>query len=142
MSDWKDDLESFFEEKERQNKANTEKRQNAELQSASFLSNTVVPAFEEIQAELEKYGREVIISNKDQAVNIQIFYESSLEFDYWIKVDINNLRPHPEIQLTIDKQKVSLEGTLRVGVESFTIEDISKEEIIGSFLSDYYAHIA
>ncbi len=142
MSDWKDDLESFFEEKERQNKANTEQRQNAELQSASFLSNTVVPAFEEIQAELEKYGREVIISNKDQAVNIQIFYESSLEFDYWIKVDINNLRPHPEIQLTIDKQKVSLEGTLRVGVESFTIEDISKEEIIGSFLSDYYAHIA
>ena len=142
MSDWKDDLESFFEEKERQNKAYTEQRQNAELQSASFLSNTVVPAFEEIQAELEKYGREVIISNKDQAVNIQIFYESSLEFDYWIKVDINNLRPHPEIQLTIDEQKVSLEGTLRVGVESFTIEDISKEEIIGSFLSDYYAHIA
>ena len=142
MSDWKDDLESFFEEKERQNKAYTEQRQNAELQSASFLSNTVVPAFEEIRAELEKYGREVIISNKDQAVNIQIFYESSLEFDYWIKVDINNLRPHPEIQLTIDEQKVSLEGTLRVGVESFTIEDISKEEIIGSFLSDYYAHIA
>jgi hypothetical protein len=142
MSDWKDDLESFFEEKERQNKANTEQRQNAELQSASFLSNTVVPAFEEIQAELEKYGREVIISKKDQAVNIQIFYESSLEFDYWIKVDINNLRPHPEIQLTIDEQKVSLEGTLRVGVESFTIEDISKQEIIGSFLSDYYAHIA
>jgi len=142
MSDWKDDLESFFEEKERQNKAYTEQRQNAELQSASFLSNTVVPAFEEIQAELEKYGREVIISNKDQAVNIQIFYESSLEFDYWIKVDINNLRPHPEIQLTIDEQKVSLEGTLRVGVESFTIEDISKQEIIGSFLSDYYAHIA
>ena len=142
MSDWKDDLESFFEEKERQNKAYTEQRQNAELQSASFLSNTVIPAFEEIQAELEKYGREVIISNKDQAVNIQIFYESSLEFDYWIKVDINNLRPHPEIQLTIDEQKVSLEGTLRVGVESFTIEDISKEEIIGSFLSDYYAHIA
>jgi hypothetical protein len=142
MSDWKDDLESFFEEKERQNKAYTEQRQNAELQSASFLSITVVPAFEEIQAELEKYGREVIISNKNQAVNIQIFYESSLEFDYWIKVDINNLRPHPEIQLTIDEQKVSLEGTLRVGVESFTIEDISKEEIIGSFLSDYYAHIA
>jgi len=142
MSDWKDDLELFFEEKERQNKAYTEQRQNAELQSASFLSNTVVPAFEEIQAELEKYGREVIISNKDQAVNIQIFYESSLEFDYWIKVDINNLRPHPEIQLTIDEQKVSLEGTLRVGVESFTIEDISKQEIIGSFLSDYYAHIA
>jgi len=142
MSDWKDDLESFFEEKERQNKAYTEQRQNAELQSASFLSNTVVPAFEEIRAELEKYGREVIISNKNQAVNIQIFYESSLEFDYWIKVDINNLRPHPEIQLTIDEQKVSLEGTLRVGVESFTIEDISKEEIIGSFLSDYYAHIA
>ena len=142
MSDWKDDLESFFEEKERQNKAYTEQRQNAELQSASFLSNTVVQAFEEIQAELEKYGREVIISNKNQAVNIQIFYESSLEFDYWIKVDINNLRPHPEIQLTIDEQKVSLEGTLRVGVESFTIEDISKEEIIGSFLSDYYAHIA
>ena len=142
MSDWKDDLESFFEEKERQNKAYTEQRQNAELQSASFLSNTVVPAFEEIRAELEKYGREAIISNKNQAVNIQIFYESSLEFDYWIKVDINNLRPHPEIQLTIDEQKVSLEGTLRVGVESFTIEDISKEEIIGSFLSDYYAHIA
>lgn len=142
MSDWKDDLESFFEEKDRQNKAYTEQRQNAELQSASFLSNTVVPAFEEIRAELEKYGREVIISNKNQAVNIQIFYESSLEFDYWIKVDINNLRPHPEIQLTIDEQKVSLEGTLRVGVESFTIEDISKEEIIGSFLSDYYAHIA
>lgn len=141
MSDWKDDLELFFEEKERQNKAYTEQRQNAELQSASFLSNTVVPAFEEIRAELEKYGREVIISNKNQAVNIQIFYESSLEFDYWIKVDINNLRPHPEIQLTIDEQKVSLEGTLRVGVESFTIEDISKEEIIGSFLSDYYAHI-
>ena len=142
MSDWKDDLESFFEEKERQNKANTEQRQNAELQSASFLSNTVVPAFEEIQAELEKYRREVIISNKDQAVNIQIFFNGSLEFDYWIKVDINNLRPHPEIQLTIDNQKVSLEGTLRVSVESFTIEDISKEEIIGSFLSDYYAHIA
>ena len=142
MSDWKDDLESFFEEKERHDKAFAEQIQNAEKQSASFLSNTVVPAFEEIQAELEKYGREVIISNKDQAVNIQIFYESSLEFDYWIKVDINNLRPHPEIQLTIDKQKVSLEGTLRVGVESFTIEDISKEEIIGSFLSDYYAHIA
>ena len=142
MSDWKDDLKSFFEEKERHDKAFAEQIQNAEKQSASFLSNTVVPAFEEIQAELEKYGREVIISNKDQAVNIQIFYESSLEFDYWIKVDINNLRPHPEIQLTIDKQKVSLEGTLRVGVESFTIEDISKEEIIGSFLSDYYAHIA
>ena len=142
MSDWKDDLESFFEEKERQNKANTEQRQNAELQSASFLSNTVVPAFEEIQVELEKFGREVIISDEGQAINIQIFNKGSLEFDYWIKVDINNLRPHPEIQLTVDEKKVLLEGTLRVGVDSFTIEDISKEEIIVSFLSDYYAHIA
>ena len=142
MSDWKDDLKSFFEEKERHDQAYAEQRQNAELQSSSFLSNTVVPAFEAIQAELEKYGRDVKINDEDQAVNIQIFSEGSLEFDYWIKVDINNLRPHPEIQLNVDEQKVSLEGTLRVGVDSFTIEDISKEEIIASFLSDYYTHIA
>jgi len=142
MTDWKGDLESFFAEKDRQNKAYAEQRQNAELQSASFLSNTVVPAFEEIQAELEKYGREVKISHLDQGVNIQISFNGSLEFDYWIKVDLNNLRPHPEIQLMVDEQKVLLEGTLRVGIDSFTIDDISKEEIISSFLSDYYAHIA
>ena len=142
MSDWKDDLKSFFEEKERHDKAFAEQIQNAERQSASFLSNTVVPAFEEIQVELEKFGREVKISDEGQAINIQIFNKGSLEFDYWIKVNINNLRPHPEIQLTVDEKKVLLEGTLRVGVDSFTIEDISKEEIIVSFLSDYYAHIA
>ena len=142
MSDWKDDLKSFFEEKERHDKAFAEQIQNAERQSASFLSNTVVPAFEEIQVELEKFGREVKIRDEGQAINIQIFNKGRLEFDYWIKVDINNLRHHPEIQLTVDEKKVLLEGTLRVGVDSFTIEDISKEEIIVSFLSDYYAHIA
>ena len=115
MSDWKDDLKSFFEEKERHDKAFAEQIQNAEKQSASFLSNTVVPAFEEIQVELEKFGREVIISDEGQAINIQIFNKGSLEFDYWIKVDINNLRPHPEIQLTVDEKNVLLEGTLRVG---------------------------
>ncbi len=142
MSDWKDDLKVFFEDKELQDKKRTEELAAARTKSGVFLSETVLPAYQEIQNELEKYGRAVSVSGDNEGANIQVIHDGIVEFDYWIKVDLSELRPYPEIHHTIAGEEVVLEGTLRVGVDRFSIADITKDEIIASFLADYYAHIA
>jgi hypothetical protein len=92
--------------------------------------------------QLPKNVLEVKTSEVDQAVKFEVFYEDNLEFNYRIKVNLDNLRPYPEIQLNVNEQKVFLESTQRVGFDPFTIDDISIEEINTSFLSDYYVPIA
>ncbi len=63
MSDWKQDLDAFFRtrgEAPRPSTTDLLVRRNEE--AGTFIAQTVMPAFEELQAALAQYGREALLS--------------------------------------------------------------------------------
>jgi hypothetical protein len=145
MSNWKSDLASFFNDKEQEIKMEEEKMTDTKIEVAKFYSAVVVPAFEELKAELEKYQREVRISSSTESASIIVSYKGETEFDYSIKVRIHPGKafPYPETRFRdpSDGKNYLAEGFLGRGIQNYTTSQIDKDEIIQNFLSDYKSHM-
>ena len=140
MSDWKSDLANFFSEKEEKNELNEEKLKDTEAEVAKFYSKVVIPAFQELKVELEKYYREVRISSGLTSASIIVIYKGQKEIDYSIKVRIYpyNAFPYPHTRFRDESGKIYItEGFLRSGSQAYNISQIKKNEIIQHFLVDY-----
>lgn len=144
MDDWKSDLDSFFEAK-----ASREEKQSKNLEAnrkrvSDYISSVVIPAFEELKIELEKHGREVTIHMGSDLASLEVNYQMDLELDYRFKVRISakGTFPYPETRFMEQGKRYIAEGYFRSGSQDFTIEDLSREEIIKSFLVDYKNHMS
>lgn len=141
MSDWKSDLESFFQDKQKETQVSEKKLTERKSEVATFFSTVVVPAFEEIKTELEKYQREVRVSSGTDFTSIVISYKGETELDYSIKVRIRpgSAFPYPEARFRdpTDGKMYKAEGFLRSGTQDYTVAQITKEEIIKDCLSGY-----
>jgi len=145
MSDWKSALESFFQDKQKETQVSEEKLTETKSEVATFFSTVVVPAFEEIKTELEKYQREVRVSSGTDFASILVSYKGETELEYSIKVRISPgyAFPYPETRFRdpTDGKMYRAEGFLRSGAQDYTVAKITKEEIIKHCLSDYKMHM-
>ena len=145
MSDWKSDLASLFSKKEENNKNNEEKLKITRTAVAKFYSKVVIPAFEELQIELEKYQREVKIYSGEVYASIIVGHKGEAEANYSIRVRILPGRefPFPETIFIEPSSGKSyrVEGFLRTGSQDYDITQINKDEIIQDFISNYKTHL-
>lgn len=143
MSDWKSDMEGFFHEKQKKSQVDEDKLKETKSDVVKFFSAVVIPAFEEIKAELEKYQRESNVFGGTDSASIVISYKGYTEFTYSIKVYPGTVFPHSEMHFRnpSEVKTYRAEGILRTGLQDYTIAQITKEEIIKQFLSDYKKHM-
>ena len=143
MTNWKSDMESFFHKKQKNAQVDETKLKETKSGVATFFSAVVIPAFEEIKIELEKYQREGTVLGGIDSASIVISHKGYTEFTYSIKVHPGTSFPYSEIHFRnpSEAKTYRAEGILRTGSQDYTIAHITKEEIIKQFLSDYKRHI-
>ena len=143
MSDWKLDMEGFFHEKQKKAQVNEDKLKDTKAEVGTFFSAVVFPAFEEIKTELKKYQRESNVVGGIDSSSIVISYKGYTEFTYSIKVYPSTSFPCSEIHFRkgAGVKTYRAEGILRAGSQDYTVAQITKEEIIKQFLSDYKDHM-
>ena len=143
MSDWKSDLEGFFHQKQKKAQVVEDKLKDTKSEVGTFFSAVVIPAFEEIKTELKKYQRESNVFGGIDSASIVISYKGYTEFTYSIKVYPGTVFPCSEIHFRkpSEVKTYRAEGILRTGLQDYTIAQITKEEIIKQFLSDYKDHM-
>jgi hypothetical protein len=142
MADWKSDLDSFFSKKEKRAEITKENVSKADAEIESFFSSTVIPAFEEMKLELEKHQRVVNISSGGGSASIEVSFEGNSELRYSIKTRIHSdgsifLYPETRFRDKSDGKKYVAEGYLRSGSQNYVMKQITKDEIINHFLSEY-----
>ena len=142
MPDWKSDMEGFF-QKQKTAQVDEDELKETKPEVATFFSTVVIPAFEEIKTELKKYQRESNVLGGIDSASIVISYKGYTEFTYSIKVYPGTLFPFSEIHFRkrSEVKTYRAEGILRVGSQDYTVAQITKEEIIKQFLSDYKNHM-
>jgi hypothetical protein len=139
MEDWKKDLKSFF-EVQKIEKRLKDKDDEIKSQVEKFYSTKVRPTLKELKKELERYGREVKIAIGHNFAAIEVSHMGRLELNYQIKV--KEVHPYPEVYYQ-DRSGNGIwaEGSFKLGVQKYTIQDISKEVIIGNFMREYKARL-
>ena len=138
MEDWKKDLIEFFTKKEEKNMLDEEDIKPKKAEAERFFASVIIPVFEEVKAELKKYGREVIINARGVQVSIIVKLEDKEEFSY-------------ELQAQISQERVSLSENHDAGpiiklqnlaaFQGRAISDISKEDIRWGFLEKYMRYV-
>lgn len=144
MADWQGELASFFQDKEQKQIETDLKLSEARVKVADFYRDVVVPAFEDVKSELEKYERDVRISSGPDSASISVSHCGEVELVYTLKVRVsaNGAFPYPETRFRnhSDGKHYKSEGFLRSGAQDYTITSITKEEIILHLLADYKSH--
>jgi hypothetical protein len=148
MSDWKQDLDDFFRARGEAPRPSTNEllvRRNEE--AGAFIQGTVLPAFEEVQAALARYGREALVNaaHKGQvAASIRVRNAGRDEFEYFIGTRVTSERAAPYVEVAIQTgwPRRTIEGALREGAQDYSVVDITKEEVIRHFLTAYKAQLA
>jgi hypothetical protein len=142
MKDWKKILATILKNQKEDRREKETKRSHEKLRVEKFYSKIVNPAFKELKSELIRHGRdvEVYIERRDFA-SIIVNFEAEEELDYSIEVIISPVRifPRPVVHYTewASSRRLRVEGSLRKGVQTYDISDITKEEIIEHFLNEY-----
>jgi hypothetical protein len=142
MPDWQSELSDFFEQKDKPQVTEALNAEDAWTISSAYFSGTVVPALEDIEYEIEKYGRDGMVWGSADMAYIDVTYNGERELKYVIRTDLPNLRPFTEIHY-IDPETgkvVISRGIFRFSKQDYTMEEVTQEVIIKDFLSEYYAH--
>jgi hypothetical protein len=140
MSDWRDNLNNFFAA------ADKKRRQDEEAGEWSlFISGMVIPAFEDLQAELEKHGRLATIRNSVTSATILVAHEGEEEMMYRMQAKSmpNQVLPCVEIR---SRERGGLrylkqEAMLRPASPPYKLSDVTREEIISHFLAHYMRRV-
>ncbi len=134
MADWQDDLGAFFKEKE---------QTHAELERSEierFITDVAMPAYEQLKAELEKYGREVSLRETASAATLTVQNNGADEFRYSLqgRTFPEGILPFAEL-LSRERKGIRMirtESMLRSG-GAYSISDVASDEVIAHFLTHY-----
>jgi len=152
MDDWKNDLEDLCKLEEecktmqkRKLEASAAATAEKTEQATSFLSDIVDEAFRKLAAELQKHGRKVVITGVSLARQIEVRFEGRKKFEYRVGANVSPSIAKATIKhICWDKDgKKSIEGggSLFRGDQERNMSDITQEDIIQDFLTEYKRHI-
>lgn len=139
MSDWKQDLRQSIaqHEVEIQNLEQKTNQQNTNIKE--FFQTKVLPAFEDLKTVLEEQKREVTINYGLDEVTIKVLFNGKEEMNYGVQAKLYGTRVvvHPVERFSEGGKRFRGEGYFRSGAQDYSIDDLSKEEIIQHFSSEY-----
>jgi hypothetical protein len=139
MSDWKSELGDFLEKKSTRREA--PKQDEVEV----FISNVVRPSFAQIQVELEKHDRTVNTRISASSAQLTVQVNGADEFVYRLQGRLfpDGIVPYAEIVCRERKgvRLVKHESMLRAG-QSYRISDVTMDEVIRHFLTNYMSRIS
>jgi hypothetical protein len=146
MPEWEQELEAFFRARgEAPRPSTTDLLVRRNNEAGAFIDQTVMPAFEELQAALAQHGREALLStaHKRAAASIRVRNGGRDEFEYLIGVRVTPDRalPYAELIPHAGWPRRPSERTLREGSQDYSVRDITKEEVIAHFLASYQAQL-
>lgn len=137
-SDWKNELGSFLDEKRK------DKKEERRLELETFIRQVVMPAFHELKGELEKHVRTVAIRDTPTSASIKVMHQAEEEITYWIQARSfsDKTVPYPVVRFRERRgvRYVTTEGNFGSGAQSSAVQDVTKEDVIRSFLSYYMRH--
>ena len=136
MSDWKSDLNDLIQRKDDAGSARRDEAARQLGDAERFVSEVVVPAFEELEGELEKHGRNVFIVAGGGAATLTVTHAGTTELDYTLDARPDN----PSVETTHTDPDTG-ENYKAVDVISSSGHhgraDITQEDIIRHVLSLY-----
>ncbi len=147
MSEWKQDLDALFTTRgEAPHPSTSDLLMRRNKEARTFIDETVMPAFEDLQVALSRYGRVVVLStaHKGQtAASMRVRDEGQDEFEYLIGVRVTPDCAYPFVELVPHTgwTRHVEEDTLREGAQDYCVSGITKDEVISHFLSSYKAYL-
>jgi len=110
-------------------------------ETKALLASKVIPAFEEVKAQLEKHGRTVRVRSGENYANITVEYSGVEELNYSIDVSVTARGAFPwTIEELTDKKtdkRFNMKGSIRSGSQDYDLNDLSKDEIIQAVVNKY-----
>ncbi len=135
MSDWRDNLGSFLDTTERR------KQEKARYGMAEFIRDIVAPAFEEIARELAKYERQITTRLTEASATLTVTHAGNEEIRYRVqgRTFPNGIRPFAEVRFRERKglRLITVENMFRSGNSDYTLEDVTRDEVITNFIETY-----
>ena len=135
MTDWRNNLNSFFE------KPDTEETSRKRPEFDIFISEVVMPAFEDILKEMESHGRTVTIRSSGSSAAIIVHKGGEEEMTYRIqgRTFPNGVLPFAQIRFRERNglKLLTVENMFRSGSPDYRLSDITREEIIQNFVENY-----
>ncbi len=140
MSDWKRDLKMLLAAAEGEGRSKPE----GPSRVRGFISDVVVPAFEELAGELQEHERDVEVEHSDRMASIRVMKDGKEEFYYEVKVKAyrNKGFAFPVAPLRDPEGKTyRAEIHLRDRPLHQDVTNSTKEDLIRYFLHDYRRHL-
>ncbi|OVE75916.1 hypothetical protein BVX97_02975 [bacterium E08(2017)] len=138
MDDWKQNLGSFFEKE-----VSKSKEELPEFDQ--FILDVVIPAMQEIAAELKLHGRDVTVRNSQSSAAVIVCKDGDEEMTYRIqgRTFPNAVLPFAEVRFRQRKGRklVTVESMFRSGAPGYKLSDITKEEVIQHFVENYTTRV-
>ena len=137
MSDWRAELGTFLTDRNRKSRAEKDA-----ARFRDFLANTALPALQEIANELKKYGRAATVRQTEAAAVLSVSSDEEDEITFYVlyrtQTDATIL-PCAEAHYRTRKGQAPTKANVffRDSSSSYTLEDVTKEEIIQGFLKVY-----
>ena len=146
MSDWKKQLDSIFQKKDKQAERDKESfamQERAYAETWDFIEKIVQPAFEELKSIFEERGRKVEVNCRNAyAVGMKIssadFHHVELDYHLDFGKFPQGRSSHPIVRSNgRDMQVISLVEPIKIKKQFTSLKDISKDDIIQSVVDHY-----
>ena len=115
MAEWKSDLDDMFKSREQKADAAAEKQKETQTAVEEYLSTEVIPAFEELKAQLEKHGRQVTVSKRSDSASIIMGFQGNEEFITSLKAVAREFTPKQSVEMKQTARNIRRKVTL-VGI--------------------------
>ena len=137
MSDWKSELDDFFDRQEHLERDEVERRARDRQQIVAFLDEIVVPAFEELRTYLEERGRQVKVSADGEKATLAVSYQGRPEILYRLYA---KSRQTAIVYAYFDKntgKAVKAKDVITTAEGEVALSEITQEVIIQHFIRKY-----
>lgn len=136
MADWKLELEDIFLS---DSSASRAERENARF--AKFLREVATPALTEIAEEMRRLGRTATVREAPASTILTVYRDANVEEICYsvIRQFVNDgILPRASVRVVrTNSRSTSHDEPLRPMDERYTIDDVTKEDVIRSFLVFY-----
>jgi hypothetical protein len=135
-NDWRAELNQIIDSRA--------KATRAELESArfvQFLESVVMPAFQELSAELGKHDRKVTVRQTSISATLSVSSGDTEEISFRIlsRSMPSGIVPYAEVRMRKGQRLVKAEGHLKGTNPASTIEHVATADVIAGFLSFFRA---
>jgi len=138
MAHWKNQLDLFFDESEK------DESEKIKTSFEKFLSEEAIPAFEELSKKLKEHGRQINIRKSVSAAVMTVSDGNTEDIMYRLQDRRLPYKALPYAEVRMRERGglklVTIEAMVRTGSD-YQTEDLTKDDVIQSVLQHYMSRI-